>query len=97
MTYCRETRRARSVLSISPSPYTGAHFATMPPDLADWCIRAGSAVGDLILDPFAGAGTTGVAADRLSRNAVLIELVAAHSASQGSRLVQDAGLFAELS
>lgn len=92
----RETRRARSVLSISPSPYEGAHFATMPPDLADWCIRAGSRPGDTILDPFAGAGTTGLAADRLGRNAILIELVAEHSISQAARVVKDAGMFADI-
>ena len=92
----RETRRARSVLSISPSPYSGAHFATMPPDLADWCIRAGSRVGDTVLDPFGGAGTTGIAADRIGRHAVMIELVTGHSASQADRLVADAGLFAEI-
>ncbi len=92
----RETRRARSVLSISPSPYSGAHFATMPGDLANWCIRAGSRKGDTILDPFGGAGTTGIAADRIGRDAILIELVAAHSASQAARLVKDAGMFAEV-
>lgn len=92
----RETRRARSVLSISPSPYTGAHFATMPAQLAEWCIRAGSRPGDTILDPFAGAGTTGLAADRLQRHAVLIELVERHSLSQGARLIDDAGLFAQV-
>lgn len=91
----RETRRARSVLSISPSPYSGAHFATMPADLADWCIRAGSRRGDMVLDPFGGAGTTGIAADRIGRDATLIELVAAHSVSQATRLTKDAGLFAE--
>lgn len=92
----RETRRARSVLSISPSPYSGSHFATMPPDLADWCIRAGSRPGDTVLDPFAGAGTTGIAADRIRRRAILIELVEAHSTSQAARLSVDAGLFAEI-
>lgn len=92
----RETRRARSVLSISPSPYSGAHFATMPLDLADWCIRAGTRPGDTVLDPFGGAGTTGIAADRIGRNAVLIELLAAHSDSQAARLTKDAGLFADL-
>jgi len=92
----RETRRARSVLSISPTPYKGGHFATMPVDLADWCIRAGSRRGDTILDPFAGAGTTGLAADRIGRNAILIELVAAHSESQAARIANDAGMFAEV-
>lgn len=37
-----ETRNARSVWTITPSPYKGAHFATMPPRLVEPCIRAGT-------------------------------------------------------
>jgi len=70
----RETRRARSVWSISPSPYRDAHFATMPRDLAERCVKAGSRIGDTVLDPFGGAGTTALAAQGLGRRALLIEL-----------------------
>ena len=70
----RDTRRARSVWSISPQPYLEAHFATMPPALAERCIKAGSAIGDVVLDPFGGAGTTGLAAVRLNRHFCLIDL-----------------------
>jgi DNA modification methylase len=70
----RDTRRARSVWSLSPQPYREAHFATMPANLAERCIKAGSRVGDVVLDPFGGAGTTALAATRLGRNATLIEL-----------------------
>lgn len=70
----RDTRRARSVWSISPSPYRDAHFATMPVHLAEQCVKAGSAVGDTVLDPFGGAGTTGLAAKNLGRGFVLCEL-----------------------
>jgi len=70
----RDTRRARSVWSISPSPYREAHFATMPPALAEKCLLAGSASGDVVLDPFGGAGTTALVATRLGRTAILCEL-----------------------
>lgn len=70
----REIRNARNVWAITPKPYKGAHFAIMPPDLAERCIKAGSRSGDTILDPFGGAGTTGLVANRLGRKAVLIEL-----------------------
>ena len=56
------------------SPYSEAHFATYPPDLIKPCVLAGSRVGDMILDPFAGSGTTGMVAIELARKAVLIEL-----------------------
>jgi DNA modification methylase len=92
----RETRRARSVWSISPSPYTESHFATMPPDLAERCIMAGSRKGGVVLDPFAGAGTTGLVADRLGRDAVLIDLFGDYTDLGRNRITKDAGLFAEV-
>lgn len=38
----KETRNRRSVWTITTKPYKGAHFATMPPQLASDCIRAGT-------------------------------------------------------
>ena len=67
-------RNLRSVWSIATQPYSGAHFATMPPELARRCIKAGSKAGDLILDPFSGSGTTGKVALELGRRYVGIEL-----------------------
>lgn len=93
----RETRRARSVWSICPSPYTDAHFATMPPDLAERCIRAGSRSGDTILDPFYGAGTTGMVADRNGRDCVGIEINPQYIVGASERMRRDAGLFADVS
>lgn len=67
-------RNARNVWTIAPRPYSGAHFATMPPALAERCIKAGCPIGGVVLDPFGGAGTTGLVATRLGRRAVSIEL-----------------------
>jgi DNA modification methylase len=92
----RDTRRARSVWSICPSPYAEAHFATMPQELAERCILAGSRPGDAVLDPFGGAGTTGLCADRLGRSAVLIDLNPAYGVMQERRIVADAGMFAQV-
>ena len=50
------------------------HFATFPPDLIEPCILAGCPVGGTVLDPFGGAGTTGLVANRKGRNAILCEL-----------------------
>lgn len=60
-------RNARTVWTIATQPYSGAHFATMPPQLAQRCILAGSKVGDAVLDPFMGSGTTGMVAEQLGR------------------------------
>ncbi len=68
------TRNARSVWTISTTPYPGAHYATFPPELAERCILAGSRPGDTVLDPFGGSGTTAAVATGLGRNAIHIDL-----------------------
>lgn len=50
------------------------HPAPYPADLAERLIRMFSFVGDTILDPFAGTGSTAVAASRCGRNSVSVEL-----------------------
>ncbi len=67
-------RNKRSVWTVATNPFKGAHFATFPPGLIEPCVLAGSAKGDIVLDPFGGAGTTGLVADRNGRNAILCEL-----------------------
>lgn len=53
-----ETRNRRSVWTIGTRPYSGAHFATFPPELIRPCILMGSRPSDVVLDPFMGSGTT---------------------------------------
>jgi DNA modification methylase len=172
-------RNARNVWHVPVQPFRGAHFATMPPDLAERCILAGTSeggccaqcgaprtrilvkgepdvawqracgadasggytgrstkghadagvqdasdvkrrilagmapkttmgwdtdcecpVGDpvpcTVLDPFGGAGTTAMVADRLGRDAIHIELNPSYVALAEGRISQDAGLFAEV-
>ncbi|WP_100481423.1 DNA-methyltransferase [Mycobacteroides abscessus] len=62
------------VWEIATQPFPGAHFATMPPRLAQRCIAAGCKPGGAVLDPFSGSGTTGMAARHLDRKYVGIEL-----------------------
>jgi DNA modification methylase len=88
-------RNARSVWTIATAPFSEAHFATFPPELPERCIKAGCPPGGTVLDPFGGAGTTGLVADRLQRNAILIELNPEYAAMAESRIANDAGgLFA---
>lgn len=167
-------RNARSVWTIATHPYSGAHFATMPPDLAERCILASTSEhgacctcgapwarqatrelvashkvsrgtrpdardatadrGDqgsnrvrdghvpgmavrstttgwaptcdcpvayplarcVVLDPFGGAGTTGLVADRLQRDALLIELNPEYRDQATDRLRGDAPLLAQV-
>jgi DNA modification methylase len=68
------TRNRRTVWTITPMPFKGAHFATFPEKLVEPCILAGSRPGDVVLDPFSGAGTTVIVAERLGRTGIGIEL-----------------------
>lgn len=69
-----DKRNKRSVWTISTKPYKGAHFAVFPEALVEPCILAGCPKGGMVLDPFAGSGTSLAVAERLGRRAVGIEL-----------------------
>ena len=49
-----------------------------------------------MLDPFGGAGTTGLIVDRLGRNAIMIELNPEYAAMAEQRIRNDAGMFAQV-
>jgi DNA modification methylase len=89
-------RNARNVWTIASQPYSEGHFATFPPELAERCIKAGCPAGGHVLDPFGGAGTTGLVADRLGREATLIELNPSYVSLIKNRIVDDAGMFAQV-
>lgn len=72
--YDGDTRNRRSVWTVATKPYSGAHFATFPPDLIEPCVLAGSPENGIVLDPFGGSGTTGGVAMKLNRKAILCEL-----------------------
>lgn len=82
-------RQPRSVWTITPKPFKEAHFATFPPELPEKCIKAGSPLGGNVLDPFGGAGTTGLVAQRLGRNWTLIELNPVYAAMAEARIGND--------
>jgi DNA modification methylase len=90
------TRNRRSVWHVNTQPFKEAHFATFPPALVEPCILAGCPRGGTVLDPFAGAGTTGLVADRLHRSAVLIELNDQYAEMARRRIAGAAPLFAEI-
>lgn len=79
-------RQPRSVWTITPKPFKGAHFATFPPDLIRPCILAGCPASGTVLDPFFGAGTTGLVAQQLGRSSIGIELNPEYGAIAAERL-----------
>ena len=89
-------RNKRSVWTVGSEPFGEAHFATFPPALIEPMILAGCPKGGTVLDPFGGAGTTGLVADRLGRNAVLIELNPSYADMARRRISGDAPLLADV-
>ena len=90
-----DTRNKRSVWDVTTAPFAKAHFATFPPALIEPCILAGCPKGGVVLDPFFGAGTTGLVADRLQRDCIGIELNPAYADMARKRIIGDAPLFVD--
>lgn len=92
----RGLRNKRSVWTVATQPFKEAHFATFPPALIEPCILAGCPQAGTVLDPFGGAGTTGLVADRRQRSAILIELNPEYAEIARRRISGDAPLLVDV-
>ena len=81
-------KNKRSVWTVNTKPYKGAHFAVFPEELIKPCILAGSRVGDVVLDPFMGSGTTAQVALQLGRKYLGCELNPSYKDLQDKRVAQ---------
>ncbi|MES2904028.1 MAG: site-specific DNA-methyltransferase [Pseudomonadota bacterium] len=77
------------VWQIATAAFSDAHFATFPPALVTPCILAGCPADGVVLDPFGGAGTTGLVANALGRDAIMIELNPEYADMARARLRAD--------
>lgn len=78
---------------IATSAFKDAHFATFPPELVERCLLAGCPSHGKVLDPFGGAGTTALVADRMGLDCDLIELNRKYAQMAKRRLEKDGGFF----
>ena len=83
-----EYSNKRDVWTVPVKPYSGAHFAVYPEKLVEPMILAGTKVGNIVLDPFFGSGTTGVVAQKLGRQYIGCELNKDYEQLQNDRLQQ---------
>lgn len=83
-----ETRAARSVIYQRNCHGAADNETQKPEELAATLIRYSTPPGGVVFDPFAGSGTTGAAARRLGRQAVLVELREDQCAKIVDRLCQ---------
>lgn len=81
-------RNKRSVWSVSTNGFRGAHFAVFPEKLIEPCIIAGCPEDGVVLDPFAGSGTTGVVAKRMGRGFVGCEINPSYVAMAAGRIAE---------
>lgn len=86
----------KSVWTVTTKPFKGAHFATFPTDLIVDCIKAGCPKGGIVLDPFMGAGTTAVVANKLDRNFIGIELNDDYIKIAQNRIHKELGMFTNI-
>jgi len=84
----QRAKNRRSVWNINTEPYPGSHFAVYPRSLVRLCVMAGSRVGDRVLDPFFGSGTTGVVCNELGRPSTGIELKSEYAELAQERLLK---------
>ena len=82
-------RNKRDVWTVTTRPFKGAHFATFPPQLIEPCILAGCPPDGTVLDPFFGAGTTGLVAQQHGRNWIGCELNPVY-AEMAAKRIKDA-------
>lgn len=85
------------VWHIATAAFGDAHFATFPPALVERCLMASCPPKGVVLDPFGGAGTVGLVADRMGFDAVLIELNPDYVEIARRRIYSDAPIFADVS
>jgi modification methylase len=101
----RKPSHAARLLSVIPSQkhrewfnqiwsgVTGAstkhHPAPYPMELAERLVRMFSFVGDTVLDPFLGTGTTSMASAKWGRNSIGVEIDGAYFEAASSRLEKD--------
>lgn len=82
----RDMAYPTNVLYLATECGYRGHPAAFPVALPDWFIRLFTDPGDTVLDPFAGSGTTLVAASRLGRNGIGIDVVREYCDLMGERL-----------
>jgi len=90
-------RNKRTVWTVTTRPFKEAHFATFPPKLIEPCILAGTSATCTVLDPFFGAGTTGLVAVHAGRHCIGIELSEEYADMAARRIQDSAPLFAGVS
>jgi DNA modification methylase len=90
------TKNKRSVWTVAPKPFRGAHFAVMPEALVEPCVLASTRPEDTTFDPFTGSGTVGVVSLRHQRHFIGTELNPDYATIAEERIKDSIGLLGEV-
>ncbi len=71
----RDKAYPTNVLHLATECNNKNHSAAFPEGLPEWFIKLFTQVGDTVMDPFMGSGTTNIVANRMRRNSIGIEIV----------------------
>ena len=71
----RDKAYPTNVLHLATECNNKNHSAAFPEGLPEWFIKLFTRVGDIVMDPFMGSGTTNIVASRMFRNSIGIEIV----------------------
>jgi DNA modification methylase len=71
----RDMAYPTNVIHLATECNNKNHSAAFPEGLPEWFIKLFTQVGDTVLDPFMGSGTTNIVANRMRRNSIGIEIV----------------------
>ena len=85
----RNTVYPSNVLHIATECGNKNHSATFPESLPEWFIKLFTEENDVVLDPFAGSGTTLLIANRLNRKAIGVEIQEEYVDLMFERLAKD--------
>ena len=71
----RDKAYPTNVLHLATECNNKKHSAAFPAELPEWFIKLFTKIGDTVLDPFTGSGTTNIVAQRMNRNSIGIEII----------------------
>lgn len=83
----------QQIWTLTGASTRNGHPAPYPENLANRLIRMFSFVGDTVLDPFLGSGTTMLAAARIGRNSIGVEIDEKYATQAKARMEKAFGMF----
>ncbi|KOR33292.1 DNA methylase [Achromatium sp. WMS3] len=82
----RDKAYPTNVLHLATECSNKNHSAAFPEGLPEWFIKLFTQVGDTVLDPFMGSGTTNIVANKMQRNSMGIEIISEYYAIAKSQI-----------